>query len=211
VHPAPNMSWRRLQELNQVRCQRDNIENALSLAQKVRRRHANLQVLTPHSQAVASPWGGTAPHCTCAWLRRVLAMMMCQGDRLCGKHSVLCRALPQEVAALRDDNGKLTKDARVLQQHNGELQARDARLCKVLRCVKADTPQRTHWLRSPTGWHCCTHSRSSMPSIDRGVPVPDTRVSRLSWIAYFHVCQRIAKHAHPATCVKTRSCSIVRV
>jgi len=49
----------------------------------------------------------------------------------------------------------------VLQQHNMELQARDARLCKVLPCVEADTPQRTHWLRSPTGWHYCSHSRSS--------------------------------------------------
>ena len=39
--------------------------------------------------------------------------------------------LLQEVGALRDDNSKLVKEARQMQQHNFELQARDARLCKV--------------------------------------------------------------------------------
>ena len=61
------------------------------------------------------------------------------------------RALPQEVGALRDDNGKLTKDARVLQQHNVELQARDARLCKVLRCATI-TAHSTHRQDSYAGW-----------------------------------------------------------
>ena len=37
----------------------------------------------------------------------------------------------QEIAALRESNGKLTKDARNMQQQCMDLQARDARLCKV--------------------------------------------------------------------------------
>ncbi len=77
LNTAPEMRWHCLQELSQVRCQRDNIENALSLAHKVRRRSANPSVLQP--QPDASPlWRDRAA----LYLRRAATgsgMMMCHG------------------------------------------------------------------------------------------------------------------------------------